>query len=207
MKFNLNLDSINYIKIVYKNHNGFTCCTKAAIKYMGEREITACAKFDYGLLIDTPQDVMLSFVCDNGLYRTTTVLKYISNEEPYIFFTLSTPSGLEYQQNREYFRVGMKEDVLLCFEGNIIPCKTHDLSASGVRLVLAEKIDIPENVVIDMLFKPKSVKAKAKFIRYDDEDDVLKASFKFIGLPESEVDIISQICIQKQLEYKRNSLM
>ena len=101
----------------------------------------------------------------------------------------------------------MKEDVLLCFEGNIIPCKTHDLSASGVRLVLAEKIDIPENVVIDMLFKPKSVKAKAKFIRYDDEDDVLKASFKFIGLPESEVDIISQICIQKQLEYKRNSLM
>ena len=57
-----------------------------------------------------------------------------------------------------------------------------------------------------MLFRPKGVKAKARFVRYDEEDEVLKASFNFVGLPESVVDTISQLCIQKQLEYKRNSL-
>ena len=44
MKFNLNLDSINYIKIVYSDRNGSPHCVKAAIKRMGEKEIFACAK-------------------------------------------------------------------------------------------------------------------------------------------------------------------
>lgn len=206
MKFNLNLSNINYIKLVYRDSNDAACCTKAAIKHMGEREILACAKFEDGLNIKTPQDVTLSFVCENGLYRTHTTLKYITNEEPYTFFALKVPEGLEYQQNREYFRVLMSEDALLCFGDRVIPSKTHDISANGVRLILPEKIDIPEDVVIDLLFRPKGVKAKAKFIRYDDEDEILKASFKFVGLPESEVDIISQLCIKKQLEDKRNSL-
>ena len=173
---------------------------------MGEREIIACAKFDDGLKVDTPQEVTLSFVCDNGLYRTNTELKYVNFEEPYILFVLKTPQGFEYQQNREYFRVKIDEDALLSFEGKVIPCKTHDISANGVRLILPQKIEIPQNVVIDLLLRPKGIKAKAGFVRYDEEDEILKASFNFIGLPESTVDVISQLCIQKQLEYKRNAL-
>ena len=72
--------------------------------------------------------------------------------------------------------------------------------------VLPEKFDIPQNVIIDLLIRPNGVKAKAKFVRYDNEDDILKASFSFTGLPENAVDTISQLCIQKQLEYRRNSL-
>ncbi len=207
MKFNLNLDSINYIKIVYKDSSGNPCYTKAAIKHMGEREIFACAKFENGLQIQTPQEVVISFICDNGLYRTNTTLKFIENEEPYTFFTLKTPLGLEYQQNREYFRVKMNEDAILNIQNNIIACKVHDISANGVRLILPEKITIPDEVFIDILFKPKNIKTKAKFIRLDEEDGILKASFQFINLPENEMDIISQKCIQKQLEYKRSSLM
>ena len=206
MKFNLNLDNVNYIKIVYKDRNNSTCCTKAAIKFMGDREITACAKFENGLRIETPQEIMLSFVCGNGLYRTQTVLKYISYEDPYVFFILQTPEGLEYQQNREYFRVCMTENVLLSFEGRTIPCKTYDISATGVCLTLPSKIEIPENVTIEVLFSNKSIKAKAKFLRFSNEDEQLKASFKFVDLPENEVDIISQKCIQRQLENKRSSL-
>ena len=206
MRFNLNLDDINYIKLLYKNSAGTGCCTKCAIRHMGEREIIACAKFDDGLKVDTPQEVTLSFVCDNGLYRTNTELKYVNFEEPYILFVLKTPQGFEYQQNREYFRVKIDEDALLSFEGKVIPCKTHDISANGVRLILPQKIEIPQNVVIDLLLRPKGIKAKAGFVRYDEEDEILKASFNFIGLPESTVDVISQLCIQKQLEYKRNAL-
>ena len=207
MKFNLNLDNINYIKIVYKDRQDSTCCTKAAIKRMGEREIFACAKFEDGLNIQTPQDILLSFVCDNGLYRTTTTLKYIENDEPYTFFTLKTPEGLEYQQNREYFRVRLEEDAILSYNHNILPCKVHNISANGIRLILPEKIDNLDEVSINILFKPRDVKTKAKFVRFDDEDGILKASFKFVDIAENDMDIISQKCIQKQLEYKRNSVM
>lgn len=206
MKFNLGLDNINYLKIIYKNTDNTTACTKAAIKRIGEKEIFACAKFEEGLYLNTPQEVSLSFVCINGLYRTNTTLKFIENEPPYIFFTLKTPEGFEYQQNREYFRIKMEENAILSYENTVLPCKTYDISASGVRLIIPENIENIDEVNIDLLFEPQNVRTKAKFIREDNEDGILKASFKFIDLPESSVDIISQKCIQKQLEYKRHNV-
>jgi len=212
MKFNLNLDSINYIKIVYKDNNDKTNCIKAAIKRMGEREIFACSKFeDENIRIKTPQDISLSFVCDNGLYRTTTELKYTEKDDSYTYFALKTPQGLEYQQNREYFRVRLQEDVLLTFieNGNriVMPAKTHDISANGVRLILDREISAIEPVLIELLFKPKAIKAKAEFVRTDNEDGIYKVSFHFLDLPDADTDLISQICIQKQLEYKRKSYL
>lgn len=210
MKFNLNLDSINYIKIVYKDLSDKPHLTKAAIRFLGEREIIACAKFEGEIRINTPQEVSLSFVCDNGLYRTITLLKYFENRDPYIYFTLKTPQGLEYQQNREYFRVKMQEDAILSFVAGEkvkrLLCKTHDISANGVRLELPENPGKIDEAGINILFDSREVKAKAKFIRFDNEDEKLKASFSFTYLKESDMDYISQRCIQKQLEYKRNAL-
>ena len=204
MKFNLNLDNINYIKIVYKDRSDNTCCTKAAIKNMSEREIFACAKFEEGINIVTPQEISLSFVCENGLYRTNTTLKYLEKDAPYIYFGIKTPLGLEYQQNREYFRVRMEEDVILNFNKISIPCKMYDISANGIRVILSKDIKIPKDVLIDILFNKKNVKTNAKFIRTDNEDNILKASFEFVEISNADIDLISQICIKKQLEYKRN---
>lgn len=211
MKFNLNLDSINYIKIVYKDRSERTCCKKAAIKFMGEREIVACIKYEEGIHVSAPQEVLLSFVCNNGLYRTTTTLKYFEIRDPYIYFTLQTPDGLEYQQNREYFRVRMQEKVVLSYKekGEFIhtPCTTYDISANGIRLELPHKIDSIEDVYIKILFPNHELKTKAKFVRFDDEDDILKSAFRFVDLQENDMDFISQKCIQKQLEYKRSGLL
>lgn len=210
MKFNLNLDSINYIKIVYSDRNGSPHCVKAAIKRMGEKEIFACAKFEGRLNIKTPQDVILSFICENGLYRTGTVLKFIQYEEPYIFFTLKTPDGIEYQQTREYFRVRLEENVILSYskhnEVMRIACKSYDLSANGIKLQFDTPIQIPKDVQISINFEKRNVKTRARLIRIDEDDKVFKASFKFINLQEQDMDYISQICIQKQLEYKRARL-
>ncbi len=205
MKFNLNLDNINYIKIVYKDKSDTVCCTKAAIKNMNERDIYACAKFENNLFLNTPQEVALSFVCENGLYRTSTTLKYIENDGSYTFFAMKTPVGIEYQQNREYFRVKMDEDAIISFGNETIPCKIHDISANGVRLILLRKVEIPEEADLDLLFAPKGIKTKAKFIRFDNEDNVPKVSFEFLGMTDSDRDFISQKCIQKQLEYKRSN--
>lgn len=205
MSFNLNPDSINYIKITYKDKDNAAICTKAVIKRIGEREIFSCAKFEDDIDIQTPQDVALSFVCDNGLYTTLTTLKFIDNKPPYVFFTLRTPDELEYHQSREFFRVKADESAILNIDGNIMISKIYDVSAKGVRLVVPQKVEAYDNVIIEMMFNAGSVKTRTKFIRFDDEDGILKASFEFVEIPENDVDFISQVCIKKQLEYKRKN--
>lgn len=207
MKFNLKNENVNYIKILYNDNEGFTHCTKASVKRINEHEIFACSKFEDGLYLDTPQDVAVSFVCDNGLYRAATVLKSVENEEPYAFFAIETPDEIEYQQNREYFRVKMQEDVILSFADAAIPCKIYDISANGIKLKLDRNIAIPKNVKINMLFAPKNIETNAKYIRTDEENENLLASFHFVDLSESDRDKISQRCFQKQLEDKRHSIM
>ena len=207
MKFNLNLENINYIKIVYNDSDGVGHYAKAAIKRLGEKEIFACMKYEKELRVPLPQEVSISFACDNALYSAKTTLKLVENEDPYVYFTLNTPQELEYQQNREYFRVKMEEDVLLSFAGTVMPCKIYDISANGIRLKLDKDIQIPENVMIDILFSSKNVKTKARFIRTDKEDGIIKASFTFVNISESSRDIISQKCIQKQLNDRRRALM
>jgi FKBP-type peptidyl-prolyl cis-trans isomerase len=80
---------------------------RAAIKDINEREIIACTKYDASLEVKTQQEVVVSFISDDGIYRTKTNLKSFENDEPYTFFYLETPDNIEYHQNREYFRVPM----------------------------------------------------------------------------------------------------
>ena len=210
MRFNLNLDSINYVKLLWQDLQGAPCCRKTAIKFMGETEMCLCTTCeDDEFRIKTPQNVTVSFACDNGLYRTMVELIHSELRNSYVYFTLKTPEGLEFQQNREYFRVKMTEKAILSFKQNNeikrVPSTTFDISANGVKLVIPEKYDNLEEVLINIMFDTRDFKSKARFVRYDDEDGVLKASFQFVELPNNDVDFISQKCIQKQLEYKRNN--
>jgi c-di-GMP-binding flagellar brake protein YcgR len=211
MKFNLNIDNINYVKITYKDNEGFSHCTKAAIKRMNEREIFACAKFEDGLRVTVPQDVELNIASENGLYKANTQLKFIKNEAPYVFFTLKTPENMDYQQNREYFRVKLSENATISFgEGeNIkhISCETYDISANGVRLIIDDNTAFPEEVLLTLYLPAKTITTEAKFIRNDREDNIIKASFSFNSLKDSDMDYISQICFKKQLETRRKNLM
>ena len=171
MQFNLSLENIKYTKIVYKDREENTRFIKAAIRSMNENELFACAKFEDGLDIQTPQEVSVSFICENGLYRTNTILKSFQNEEPYVFLFLQVPQGIEYQQNREYFRVKMNE-----------------------------------NVELNILFDKNNVTAKARYVRTDNDDNILKASFYFTKISDNDVDFIAKKCIQIQLSNRRNSV-
>lgn len=206
MKFNLNLEKVKYLKIVCKDRNDIGHYIKAVAKYIEAREVVACAKFDENLNIATPQDVSLSFICDDGLYKATTQLKSVKKEMPYMIFNLKTPQNLEYQQVREYFRVKMDNNVVLKFEGKTVSCKVYDISANGVRVKLEEKMEIPDNIELDILFSDRCIKTNAQYIRTDDEDGILKASFYYKDISVFDCDILSQKCILKQLEDRRNSL-
>ena len=191
MQFNLSLENIKYTKIVYKDREENTRFIKAAIRSMNENELFACAKFEDGLDIQTPQEVSVSFICENGLYRTNTILKSFQNEEPYVFLFLQVPQGIEYQQNREYFRVKMNENVIVKFNNSVKTCKLYDISANGVRLVLDENITFSENVELNILFDKNNVTAKARYVRTDNDDNILKASFYFTKISDNDVASIA----------------
>ena len=207
MKFNLSLESIKYVKITYKDKEENPCHIKASVKQINEREIIACAKLEEEVFIKTPQEVELDFISETGLYQASADLKYIERkEEFYLFFILKTPTEVDFQQNREYFRVKKEDKAILKYDNKIITCKIHDISANGVRLTIPEDIGEIEEVFIDMLFQNKNIKTPAKYVRTDEEDGILKYSFTFVDISQADQDAIAQICIQTQLENKRNSI-
>ena len=210
MKFNLNLEDIKYVKILYQDRENKPCSVKAAIKSFTGTEILCCAKFEESLYIKTPQEITLSFVCLEGLYRTKTVLQRVENDEPYTFFSVAPPQNLEYQQNREYFRVEIALDCIYSYESGgefiNIDTRTTDISANGVSIITPNiEINTGEAYLNISVFN-KKIKTKVKFIRSEKVDSGYKISFSYKDITERDRDLISQICIQKQLEEKRKHL-
>ena len=88
MNLNINLDNVKYVKLTLQEINGNSATVRSAIKKMDKREIIVCSKFDVELSIKSPQDVTMSIVCLDGLYRTKAKLKSFEKDEPYVFFYL-----------------------------------------------------------------------------------------------------------------------
>lgn len=208
MTFNIKQENINYIKIIYKDNNDFSHCVKASVKSISDKEIYACARYEEDFFVKTPQEIMLKIACDDGLYTSNTTLKYTEKDNSYVFFAIKAPQNINYKQDREYFRVKITEDATISFLQNeetvSIHTKTYDISANGVRLQLENQIKFPEDVQIILHFSGRDIHTLAKYIRNDDEDKVLKAAFCFADLSVPDMDYISQICIQKQLEQRKN---
>lgn len=210
MKFNFELEDIKYIKISYKDSFGNTNSIKAAIKNVNNREITACSKFENNLKINTPQEITLSIVSKDGIYKTNTILKSAEEDEPYIFFFLDTPQGFEYEQNREFFRVqiNINCDYIVKQNDDIIKInsETVNISANGICIKTPSLIISEENTHICFSISDKTIKTNVKYIRSEKTNDGYLVSFSYVNLSEADRDLISQTCIKKQLEQKRNSL-
>ena len=207
MRLDFDINSINYIKIIYKDENDFPHCIKAGVRDINKHSIYASAKFDDNLYIKTPQNIELGIITDTGLYKAYSELRYITNEPPYVFFLIEMPDNMEYHQDREFFRVKMDENVTISYVENEqekqISCETYDISANGVRLVLDSHTDYPEFVTITLHLPNKDIVTEAKYIRTDNDDNILKESFSYINIKEADLDYISQICLKKQLEQRR----
>ena len=211
MNFNLSIDDVNYVKIFYKDSNGFARCAKASIKHISELDVQACIKKEKFENIPAPQQVSIGFASDNGLYKSTTTLTYTKYEEPYLFFYLKTPDEVDFQQNREYFRVNLIKDVIISYkddDNNLkkVAGKLHDISANGIGVKLENEIKFPEQVLVDIYFSNREINAKAKYVRTDMEEEFIKSSFHFIDLSRHDMDYISRTCIVKQIEDKRKTL-
>ena len=216
MRFALDINNVNYIKIVYKDTNGISHCTKAMPKQIGEKEIIACAKSEITPKVEAPQEVSLSFACDDGLYKTTAILKYITtlyDDESYVYFRIKTPEEIEYRQDREFFRVRAGIKVIIYYNrpdiGQIqkLECYAYDISANGIRVWFMEPTDIPQNTQLEIIFEERKIYTNAFCVRTDFENKISMLSFKFDKIKEQDADYISQFCIKKQLEQKRSQLL
>ena len=212
MKFDLNIENINYLKITYRDKDGFAHCVKAAVRLISVAEVLACIKYEEDLSIPAPQDVELGIACVNGFYMTKTKLKKLEKEPPYLLFSMSKPDEMDFQQNREFFRVKLQEDTTIIYyddnEQEVeLSAITYDISANGVRIELDKDIVFPENVKIKLFLPNRQIEVNAKYIRTDNDDNITKASFRFEDLASADLDYISQVCFQKQLEQRRKSLM
>lgn len=209
MNYDISPENINYLKFVYHDDDGFRHCIKASIKKFDYRELYACAKFEDDLYIKTPQEVELGVICNDGLYTCETTMKYIQRENEFIYFAFKSPNEWNYKQDREFFRVRLDNEAIIYYVQNEKKQKTnakiYDISASGVRLQLNENIILPDDVQISLSFPKKQVHTLAKFIRTDSEDKILKAAFTFVDLSQQDMDYISQICLQKQIEERRKN--
>ena len=211
MKFNLNTENINYVKITYRDSNNFAHCIKAAVRLITEREFLVCTKTEEIPDIKTPQEVSLGIACDNGLYNTKTILKKTEKDSSYLLFSMEKPDDMEYQQKREYFRVKVSENITVMYEQEEklvkYPAITYDISANGVRVELEKNMVFPENVRLLLFLPEKTIDVKAEYIRSDDEDQIKKAAFRFRNISQQDLDYISQVCFRKQLEERRKNLM
>lgn len=210
MKFSFKLEEIKYVKLGYRDSEGYIENTKAAIKEINEKQILVCAKFEDGLEIETPQEIDFSVICNDGIYKTKTVLKSVEGDEPYVFFILETPIGIEYQQNREYFRVPASYDcVYRVNDGENISeykAKTADISANGVSIIIPNHIISEELSELVLNINEIQILTKVRYIRSEKVDEGYRLSFSYVVISELDRDFISQVCIKKQLEQRRNSI-
>ena len=210
MKFNFKIEDINYIKILCRNIDSTPVAIKAGIKGFDEKEILACAKLSTEMKFETPQEITLSIICKDGLYRTKTTLKYVVKEEPYHFFCVQTPQTIEYEQNREFFRVPVNYDCVykVSSEGRIreFNTKTVDISANGICINLPQHIISETYSEISVNINGHVINTKIKYVRSQKTADGYKISFSYTNIKDADRDFISQICLQKQLEERRKNL-
>lgn len=210
MKFSFKLEEIKYVKISYKDSDGYIENIKAAIKDINEKEILICTRYMNSLDIDLPQEIDFSVICNDGLYKTKTILKSAEADEPYIFFYLETPAGIEYQQNREYFRVPVDYNCIYKVRENNqfieYSAKTYDISANGVSIILEDHIISEKPCELSLNINGIDILTHARYIRSEKIDEGYRISFSFTSISDLDRDFLSQVCIKKQLQDRKNAI-
>ena len=208
MKFKFDVKDILYVKMLCKDSDDKPCTIKAAIRDISDAEMVVCAKFEDGLNIITPQDITLSIICSDGLYRTQTLLKAIRHEETYSFFYLKLPNGFEYQQNREFFRIPAIFDCKYKYtkdeQEHEIQTETRDISANGVTINLPY-FEVPDEAEINVIVYGIELRINVEYVRTEVCESGYKVSFRYSLISDSDRDLISQVCIKQQLEQRRKN--
>ena len=203
MKLNFNIDDIKYLRLEY-NQNEKNISVKLALKEKRENDFVAVLPNDTEFTPHTPQKMALTFVCDDGLYKTFATVKEIFKDETYYNVIIDNPKTLDYQQNREYYRILAEYDCIYTVETadgiESFNAVTYDISAGGVSIITTENI-VPTRETSLVIFMPdRDLKTHLQFVRCEAlENNEYKLSFVFTDLNERDFQMLSELCVKKQL--------
>lgn len=210
MGFDFNTVNINYIQISYKRPDSTICLYKAGLQSVDEKTLIAVLKTDEDINFSKLQELMLDIVCIDGLYKGKTFLKYYRRDREYIYLFLDKPSELSFRQNREFFRVSANLDCICIINENgqlnQYSAETVDISANGISVLLNHKLSIDDSITLVLNINNKKINIKAIVIRSEKDKSFYKTSFMYSKISETDRDSISQFCIQKQIQDRRNQL-
>lgn len=201
MKLNFDLENIKYLKIEYTVDN-VVFVHKLALKEKLENSFIAVMPFDNSISLVAPATVDLSFISSEGLYKTSTVVESINKKDDFIFLEIQNPKTLDYQQNREFYRVLAEYDCVYTMETDkgmeSYNAVTYDISRGGISIISEENI-IPTREVSIIIYTPEySIKSYLKFVRCEAFEDAYKLSFIFVDLDEKDEAYLSKLCVKMQ---------
>ena len=203
MKLNFNLEDIKYLKLEYKKDDR-DYVAKIALKEKRENDFVAIVPLGSECPKQTIQKVGLTFVCNDGIYKTVATVKEVFDDEMYHNIVINNPESLDYQQNREYYRILAEYDCIYTVETSdgieSFNAVTYDISAGGVSIITSENI-VPTRETSLVIFMPdRDLKTHLQFVRCEAlEDGNYKLSFIFTDLPQKDFEMLSQLCVNKQL--------
>lgn len=210
MNFDFKRANINYVQISYKQADSSLCFFKVGIKEINDKTILVTRKSDKNIKLDTDDVITLNIVCEDGIYKGQSKIKYIKHEPPYMYILLDFPQDLTHQQNREYFRIEEKYKCTCIYKdnGRLMQCDTEtiDISANGISLMFNKKLTPESSVRLILNIKDKVLEIVTRVVRAESFNNYYKLSLAFTKISESDRDYISQICIQKQILERRNNL-
>ncbi|MBR2430104.1 PilZ domain-containing protein [bacterium] len=201
MLLNFNLENIEYLKMEL-DEQGVKNTYKLALKQKNENNFIAVMPIDKELSIEAPCSITLSFVCADGLYKTNTILEKFYKDDFYCL-EIKNPDSLDYQQNRNYYRVLANFDCIYTVETDdgveSFNANTYDISAGGVSIITSENI-IPTRETSIVIFMPeRDLKTHLQFVRCEAYEDDYKLSFTFTDLSERDFNMLSELCVNKQI--------
>ena len=201
MKLNFNLEDIKYLKISYFKGDKEEVI-KLALKEKRENEFIAIGPAMDTLAIRTPQKISIGFVCHDGLYTTSANLKEVSAQDGYTYFVIKNPETLDYQQNREYYRILVDYDCIYTVYSDdgteSYSATTYDLSAGGVSIIMEENAISRDECSIVIMIPGGDLKSHLKFMRCDVHEDNYKLSFEFTDLSERDYQRLNELCVNEQ---------
>lgn len=167
---------------------------------------------DEYLIINTDEVIEINVYLENGrCYKFNSKILYRGKEGNISYYKLSKPFNVERIQRRDYFRVEVIEKVqyvnlseLDSDETPYIQADMIDLSGSGVKLKINEKVKIEDILLIKMKIKNSDIVLKGQVMRtFMDNNDKTICGIKFIDITQAQTDKIIEelfLIMRKQRE-------
>ena len=146
-------------------------------------------------------------IVDEGMLYFKAKVDSVKKKEGILIISFDK-KDYELLQRREYTRIDFEKEFTLKDADNDYVCKTIDISAGGMKILLDKKINVvndypiqfslESNIPIECFFKPIRIDemlSKNKVVKY-------VVSGKFVALKNIDKIAIVQFCFKKQMENK-----